>query len=45
MNLSDKEQALYDLIKNKGQITVKEIENELGPKAVGSLGKLLKAEK
>lgn len=41
---SEKEQKLLDFIKSKAKVTVKEIQLQLGEKAVGGIGKLLQAE-
>jgi len=45
MNLSDKEQDLYDFIKNNGGVTVKQMQEQLSPKHVGALGKLKRLDK
>lgn len=42
MELSDKEKELFDFIKSKCRVTVKEIQESLGDKAVGGIGKLIK---
>lgn len=47
MDLSDKEQELYDFIKNSTKengVTVKEMQSALGEQVVGCLGKILKNE-
>jgi len=42
--LSDNEQKVYDLIKEKDGVTVKQIQEALGNKAVGAIGKLMRHE-
>jgi len=44
MDLSEMEQKVYDLIKERGPVTAKIIEENLGPKAVGGIGRLLRTE-
>lgn len=47
MNLSEKEEELYNFIKNNGEkgVTIKEIEITFGSKAIGGIGKLIKTNK
>ena len=44
MNLSDAEQKLYDYIKEKGEVTYKDIQKDLGDKYLGASGKLIQKE-
>jgi hypothetical protein len=44
VNLSDTEQKLYDYIKEKGQVTYKDIQKDLGDKYLGASGKLIQKE-
>ena len=45
MSLSEREQELYDFIKANNGITVKQIQNQLGPKHVGAISKLKRINK
>jgi len=42
--LSDKEQTLLDFIKEKGEVTIKQIEEGLSVSHTGALGRLLNKE-
>jgi hypothetical protein len=44
MNFSEKEQALYDFIRQTKEASVESIEKQLGAKVVGAIGKLLREE-
>ena len=44
MNLSDIEQRLYRYIKEKGEVTYKDIQKALGDKYLGASGKLIQKE-
>ena len=41
MELSDREQELYDLIKSKDGVTIKQIQEELSLQHVGAMGRLI----
>jgi len=41
MELSKKEEPIIDLIKARGGVTIKELEETLGKNSTGSLGKLI----
>jgi len=45
MKLSEIEQELYDFIKTNGDVSVKQIQEQLSPKHVGAIGKLKKLDK
>jgi len=45
MSSSNKEQELYDFIKSKEKVTIKEIQENLSAGHVGALGKLIQQEK
>lgn len=42
--LSENEMSVYTLIKEKGQVTIKDIQENCGEKAVGSIGRLVREE-
>ena len=44
MEFSEKEQAVLDLIKREGKVTIKQIETLLSKAHVGGIGKLIQAE-
>ena len=45
MELSTREQELYDFIKNNDSVTIKQIQEQLSPQHVGAISKLKRLDK